>query len=111
MCTAEQSTAPAALFNNLIYFQTEFPNNVDIDLDEILDIEDENQRKKFIRVSYLILNCIFRLFTIGDGCSNFSIYFENEFLSVAFNKTFHKYNKIWNKHICHKYKFQIQYIK
>ena len=46
-------------------FQTEFPNNVDIDLDEILDIEDENQRKKFIRVSYLILNCIFRLFTMG----------------------------------------------
>jgi len=29
--------------------ETEFPNNVDIDLDEILDIEDENQRKKFIR--------------------------------------------------------------
>ena len=45
MCTPEQSTAPAALFNNLIYFQTEFPNNVDIDLDEILEIEDENQEK------------------------------------------------------------------
>ena len=89
-------------------FQTEFPNNVDIDLDEILDIEDENQRKKFIRVSNLILNCIFR-FSMCDGCSNFSIYFENEFLSLTFNKTFHKYNKIWNKHICHKYKFQIQY--
>jgi len=29
--------------------ETEFPNDVDIDLDEILDIEDENQRKKFIR--------------------------------------------------------------
>ena len=70
-------------------FQTEFPNNVDIDLDEILDIEDENQRKKFIRVSNLILNCIFR-FSMCDGCSNFSIYFENEFLSVTFNKTFHK---------------------
>ena len=78
-CTAEQSTAPAALFNNLIYFQTEFPNNVDIDLDEILDIEDENQRKKFIRVSNLILNCIFRFFTISDGCSNFSIYFKMSF--------------------------------
>ena len=33
------------------YSQTELPQNVDIDLDEILDIEDENQRKKFIRVS------------------------------------------------------------
>ena len=32
-------------------FQTELPNDVDIDLDEILDIEDENQRKKFIHVS------------------------------------------------------------
>ena len=31
--------------------QTELPNDVDIDLDEILDIEDENQRKKFIHVS------------------------------------------------------------
>ena len=31
--------------------QTELPQDVDIDLDEILDIEDENQRKKFIRVS------------------------------------------------------------
>jgi len=29
--------------------ETELPNDVDIDLDEILDIEDENQRKKFIR--------------------------------------------------------------
>ena len=29
--------------------QTELPNDVDIDLDEILDIEDENQRKKFVR--------------------------------------------------------------
>jgi len=28
--------------------ETELPNDVDIDLDEILDIEDENQRKKFI---------------------------------------------------------------
>ena len=34
-----------------IFLQTELPNDVDIDLDEILDIEDENQRKKFIRVS------------------------------------------------------------
>jgi len=31
--------------------ETELPNDVDIDLDEILDIEDENQRKKFVRVS------------------------------------------------------------
>lgn len=29
--------------------ETELPQDVDIDLDEILDIEDENQRKKFIR--------------------------------------------------------------
>ena len=32
--------------------QTELPQDVDIDLDEILDIEDENQRKKFVRVSW-----------------------------------------------------------
>jgi len=31
--------------------ETELPQDVDIDLDEILDIEDENQRKKFVRVS------------------------------------------------------------
>ena len=36
---------------NMCIFQTELPNDVDIDLDEILDIEDENQRKKFIHVS------------------------------------------------------------
>lgn len=36
---------------NHFLLQTEFPNDVDIDLDEILDIEDEKQRKKFIRVS------------------------------------------------------------
>ena len=36
---------------NMCNFQTELPNDVDIDLDEILDIEDENQRKKFIHVS------------------------------------------------------------
>ena len=35
----------------ILYSQTELPQNVDIDLDEILDIEDENQRKKFVRVS------------------------------------------------------------
>jgi len=29
--------------------ETELPQDVDIDLDEILDIEDENQRKKFVR--------------------------------------------------------------
>eukprot|EP00092_Neocalanus_flemingeri_P023953 GFUD01025984.1.p1 GENE.GFUD01025984.1~~GFUD01025984.1.p1 ORF type:complete len:181 (+),score=47.95 GFUD01025984.1:144-686(+) len=29
--------------------ETESSNDVDIDLDEVLDIEDENQRKKFIR--------------------------------------------------------------
>lgn len=29
--------------------ETELPQDADIDLDEILDIEDENQRKKFIR--------------------------------------------------------------
>merc|ERR1711874_656070 len=29
--------------------ETELPNDVDIDPDEILDIEDENQRKKFVR--------------------------------------------------------------
>ena len=34
-----------------VKFQTELPQDVDIDLDEILDIEDENQRKKFIHVS------------------------------------------------------------
>lgn len=39
------------LFVYFFLLQTEFPNDVDIDLDEILDIEDENQRKKFIRVS------------------------------------------------------------
>jgi len=42
------------IFDNLqeLYdTETEFPNDVDIDLDEILDIEDEKQRKKFIRVS------------------------------------------------------------
>ena len=38
-----------------LFFQTELPNDVDIDLDEILDIEDENQRKKFIRVSELLI--------------------------------------------------------
>jgi len=40
------------IFDNLqeLYeTETELPNDVDIDLDEILDIEDENQRKKFIR--------------------------------------------------------------
>ena len=36
--------------SNVIYFQTESANEVDIDLDEVLDIEDENQRKKFILV-------------------------------------------------------------
>ena len=42
--------------NDLIYFvlfQTESSNDVDIDLDEILDIEDEIQRKIFVRVSKL----------------------------------------------------------
>ena len=38
-------------FDKYFLLQTELPNDVDIDLDEILDIEDENQRKKFIRVS------------------------------------------------------------
>ena len=41
--------------NDLIYvvlYQTESSNDVDIDLDEVLDIEDENQRKEFIFVSY-----------------------------------------------------------
>ena len=38
-----------------LFFQTELPNDVDIDLDEILDIEDENQRKKFIRVSEVLI--------------------------------------------------------
>ena len=60
-------------------FQTEFPNNVDIDLDEILDIEDENQRKKFIRVSNLILNCIFRLFTMGMGVPIFQFILKMSF--------------------------------
>ena len=31
--------------------QTESPGDVDIDLDEILDIEDDRQRKKFVCVS------------------------------------------------------------
>ena len=60
-------------------FQTEFPNNVDIDLDEILDIEDENQRKKFIRVSNLILNCIFCLFTMGMGVPIFQFILKMSF--------------------------------
>ena len=38
-----------------LFFRTELPNDVDIDLDEILDIEDENQRKKFIRVSEVLI--------------------------------------------------------
>ena len=33
--------------------QTESPGDVDIDLDEILDIEDDRQRKKFVCVSLL----------------------------------------------------------
>ena len=41
----------SAAVTNMRFFQTELPNDVDIDLDEILDIEDENQRKKFIHVS------------------------------------------------------------
>jgi hypothetical protein len=35
--------------------QTESSNDVDIDLDEVLDIEDENQRKKFIRVRTILI--------------------------------------------------------
>ena len=41
--------------------QTESSNEVDIDLDEVLDIEDENLRKQFIRVKNLN-NISFRYF-------------------------------------------------
>ena len=44
-------TFSTTVVTNMCNFQTELPNDVDIDLDEILDIEDENQRKKFIHVS------------------------------------------------------------
>ena len=40
---------------NVISFQTESSNEVDIDLDEVLDIEDESKRKDFIRVSTNLL--------------------------------------------------------
>ena len=36
-----------------LLFQTESVNEVDIDLDEVLDIEDEDLQKRFIRVSSL----------------------------------------------------------
>merc|ERR1711902_181884 len=45
--------------------ETELPNDVDIDLDEILDIEDENQRKKFIRVSRTRTQSLDRIFILN----------------------------------------------
>ena len=55
------------VLKNIFLLQTELPNDVDIDLDEILDIEDENQRKKFIRVSRTRTQSMDRIFTFKLG--------------------------------------------
>ena len=46
---------------NILSFQSENANEVDIDLDEVLDIEDEKLQKKFIRVRIHFLTTLTQL--------------------------------------------------
>ena len=57
LCESEVRKVEVKNVSNLISFQTESANEIDIDLDEVLDIEDENKRKEFIRVRINLIFC------------------------------------------------------
>ena len=57
ICESEVRKGKVDVVSNVISFQTESANEVDIDLDEVLDIDNENKRKEFIRVRTYLLFC------------------------------------------------------